>query len=109
MPLSSLSVQVFDGAGTNGSAAAAAAELQALGMRVGVGYGGGYSGYTGTEILYPAGEQAQARALAARVAGAVVRQSDSVNMLTLVVGQNNPNEPTVTPAGPAAPRSPARR
>ncbi|WP_370153526.1 LCP family protein [Streptacidiphilus sp. EB129] len=112
VPLSTLTVQVFnasvgpDGTAISNLATDAAANLQALGVKASVGHSV-YSGYAKTEILYPAGQQAQAQALAGQVAGAVLKQSPSVSALTLVLGTNAPanlrGAPATTSSGSKAP------
>jgi len=101
VPLSSLSVQVFNGTDTDGLAGAAAANLKAMGVKATV-EDQGYSGIVGTEILYPAGQQAQAQALAGEVAGASIQQSAGVGVLTLVIGQNDPANLTGSPTATSA-------
>jgi LCP family protein required for cell wall assembly len=101
VPLSSLSVIVYNGTETPHLAAYAAADLKALGVKTSVGYSG-YSGYAQTEILYPAGQQASAQALADQVAGVALKQSSAVSGLTLVLGQNDPANLTATPTTAAA-------
>jgi hypothetical protein len=107
VPLTTLTVQVFNGTITPDLATDATANLKALGVKASIGHSG-YSGYAQTEILYPAGRQAQAQALAAQVAGAVLKQSSSVSTLTLVLGQNDPANlkgapATTTSSGSKAP------
>jgi LCP family protein required for cell wall assembly len=98
--LASLSVSVYNGTETPHLAAEAAANLTVLGVHTTV-VNSGYSGYATTEILYPAGQQAQATALSTEVAGAVLKQSGSVSGLTLVIGQNDPADLTGAPAATA--------
>jgi LCP family protein required for cell wall assembly len=104
VPLSSLSVEIYNGTEISGLAGAAAANLAAEGVHTTV-ERSGYSGVAATEILYPAGQQIQANALALQVPGAVVQQSTSVSTLTLVVGPNDPANLTATPG--ATGRNPA--
>jgi LCP family protein required for cell wall assembly len=96
VPLSSLTVKVYNGTATAHLAAYAAANLKALGVNTSIGYSG-YSGYAKTEVYYPAGQQAQAQALANQIAGAVVKPSSSVGTLTLVIGENAPANITAVP------------
>jgi LCP family protein required for cell wall assembly len=59
-----------------------------------------YSGYGQTEILYPRGDLARARALQARIVGSVtLQQSGYVSGLTLVVGQSRPAGLVAAPGG----------
>ena len=88
--LSSLNVQVFNGTQISGEAKNAAAYLKNLGVGTSIGYSG-YSGYSATTILYPAGDQAKAAALQSRIAGSVLEQNANVSGLTLVIGTNVPS------------------
>jgi LCP family protein required for cell wall assembly len=97
VPLSLLTVQVFNGTDITGEAADAAANLKAMGMTTSIGYSG-YSGYNTTTVLYPSGDQAKADALANQIAGSVVKQSANVSELTLVIGANAPSVIVATPA-----------
>lgn len=102
VPLSSITVKVYNGTDTSHLAAYAAANLKVLGVNTSIGYSG-YSGYAQTEIYYPAGDDAQAQALANQIVGAVTKQSAAVSELTLVIGQNAPANivaaPTTTSGG----------
>lgn len=97
--LDTLTVKVYNGTDITGEAGHAAANLKALGMTTSIGMSG-YSGYDATTVFYPAGEQAQADALAAQIAGSVVKQSSNVSGLTLVIGTNAPH--AIVAAHPAA-------
>lgn len=102
VPLASLTVKVYNGTSTPSLAANAAANLKALGVSTSVG-DSGYSGFAKTEIYYPAGQRAQAQALAGQVVGAEIEQSSNVGTLTLVVGQNAPANITATPTHATGP------
>jgi LCP family protein required for cell wall assembly len=97
VPLSSLTVKVYNGTATPHLATYAAANLKSLGVNTSIGYSG-YSGYARTEIYYPAGQEAQAQALANQIAGAALKQSSMVSTLTLVIGQNAPANVIAAPA-----------
>jgi LCP family protein required for cell wall assembly len=102
--LSGLSVTVYNGTETAHLAANATANLSALGVHATVGHSG-YNGYATSEILYPAGQRASAQALSGQVVGALLKQSDAVRSLTLVLGQNAPANltanTTAVPSGAA--------
>ncbi len=105
VPLSAVKVTVYDGSGTPGLAANAAAVLTAQGVQATA--GGDVSGSNPTtEVQYPAGQQAAAEALAADIPGAVVRADSDVQALTLVLGDNTPanltNPPTPTASSDAS-------
>jgi hypothetical protein len=81
---------VYNGTDVPGEAGDAAANLKAMGMHTSVGHSG-YSGYQTTTIYYPAGDLAEAQALADKVVGSPRKESSSVNGLTLVLGSNAPS------------------
>jgi LCP family protein required for cell wall assembly len=101
VPLSSLTVKVYNGTTTPHLATYAAANLKTLGVNTSIGYSG-YYGYAKTEIFYPAGQQAQAQALANQIVGAQTQESGSVSALTLVLGTNAPANITAAPADTTA-------
>jgi len=102
VPLSAVEVTVDDGTGTPGLAANAVAALDAQGVRATVGGDVPGSNPT-TEITYPAGQAAEAGALAADIPGAVLRADPGVQRLTLVLGGNAPANLTNTPTpGPSS-------
>lgn len=103
-------VQVLNGSGANGVAAANAARLTTAGFQV-TGTGDANSTPV-TTIAYPDGMQAQAKALAAVVPGATVTLSTAVTGVTLTlgadgVGVSDGSTPaasaSTTPSGAAAP------
>lgn len=89
-------VTVLNGSGVTGAAAAAGTNLTARGFQVGA--PGSSDTTKTTQIQYPAGQEAQAKALAAVVPGAVPVRTASVTGVTLVLGTDGK---TVT--APAAP------
>lgn len=88
--LKGVSVSVDNGTDISGEAHNAVQNLDALGMTASLG-NGGYSGYATTTVYYPAGDQAQANALADKVVGATVKESSNVSELILVIGTNVPS------------------
>jgi LCP family protein required for cell wall assembly len=80
-----VSVEVLNGTGTPGLAAAQAQALHGLGFRV-AGTATAASGTTLTTVAYPAGQEAAAKAVAGRVPGAAVVQSAAVKQVTLTLG-----------------------
>ncbi|MHA3704934.1 LCP family protein [Jatrophihabitans sp. YIM 134969] len=91
-----VTVQVLNGSGVGGAAAAAASKLSTLGMNV---VGTGDADPTDvTTVLYPTGQGAQANTVAATVPGATVRVDPSATAVTLVLGADG-----LTPAGGASP------
>jgi LCP family protein required for cell wall assembly len=80
-----VSVSVVNGTGTRGLAASAAGDLSDLGFRI-----AGTSNTSGTTTLttvtYPAGQESAAKAVAAKVPGALVAQSSAVSKVTLTLG-----------------------
>jgi LCP family protein required for cell wall assembly len=80
-----VSVEVRNGTGIRGLAAAQAQALHALGFRI-AGTATATSGTTLTTVTYPAGKEAEAKAVATRVPGAAVAQSAAVRQVTLTLG-----------------------
>jgi LCP family protein required for cell wall assembly len=103
---SEVSVHVFNGSGTPGLAASAAADLEAGGYTV-VGTGNADSSdHETTEVRHAPGDEALATTLAAAVPGAVAVPSDDATAGTvqLVLGSDfNGVGQAVTPAAPSAP------
>ncbi|MBT2502461.1 LCP family protein [Curtobacterium sp. ISL-83] len=97
-------VTVLNGSGITGAATAAAHVLTARGFQVGA---PGSSETTKTTLVqYPVGQEAQAKAVAAAVPGAVAVQSGTATGVTLVLGTDG--KTAVAPAPPAsAPSTPA--
>jgi LCP family protein required for cell wall assembly len=81
---SSVSVRVVNGTGRPGLAAGQAAALRGLGFSAVVDPAG--TSTTLTTVTYPAGREAQAKAAAAVVPGAVVAASSAVTQVTLTLG-----------------------
>lgn len=81
---SSVSVTVLNGSDTNGVATEATATLKSAGFRVGT--PGDGSTLTTTTIRYPAGQESQAKAVAAYLPGVAVQQTASVKTVTVVLG-----------------------
>ncbi|MCU1616021.1 MAG: LytR family transcriptional regulator [Frankiales bacterium] len=93
----SVSVQVLNGTATRGLAATAGQALTALGFTV-TGTSTASSNTSITTVTYPAGKEAEAKAVAARVPGVAVAQSSGVSQVTLTLGSDG-----LTVAAPAAP------
>jgi LCP family protein required for cell wall assembly len=89
-------VTVLNGSGATGAAAEAGATLTQRGFQVGT--PGSSETTKRTQVQYPAGQEAQAKAVAAVVPGALPVQVKSVSGVTLVLGSDGR---TVTPV-PAA-------
>ena len=102
---SAVSVDVLNGAGVQGVAAANAAALTAQGFGVGAVTDGTTTSVT--TIRYPDGMQSQAKTLAAAVPGAVLVKTSSVTRVTLIIGANNVQVASLTPAAPAGAATPA--
>ncbi|MEO8908236.1 MAG: LCP family protein [Microbacteriaceae bacterium] len=92
---SSVSVTVLNGSDSNGVAAQATETLKAAGFQVGT--PGDGSTLTTTTIEYPAGQESQAKAVAAYLAGGAVQESASVKTVTVVLGTDG-----IMPAAPSA-------
>jgi len=82
---SSVSVRVVNGTGTSGLASSTGAALTRLGFRV-AGTANAPSATSISTITYPAGDDAQAKALAQRVPGALVVAVPGVSQVTLTLG-----------------------
>jgi LCP family protein required for cell wall assembly len=98
-------VEVYNGSGTGGLAASAAAELTTAGFPVTGTANADSMNYTTTEIRYAAGDETLAAALAAAIPGATVVAKDDVTSGTvqLVLGSDfNGVGQAVTPPAPAA-------
>ncbi|WP_439693451.1 LCP family protein [Curtobacterium sp. SP.BCo] len=91
-----VAVTVLNGSGVSGAAGAAGSVLTARGFQVGA--PGSSETTKTTQIQYPTGMEARAKAVAAVVPGAVAVRSNSVTGVTLVLGTDGK---TVTPV-PAA-------
>jgi len=91
-------VTVRNGSGVTGAAAAAGANLTARGFQVGT--PGSSDTTQTTQVQYPAGQEAQAKAVAAVVPGAVAVRTAAVTGVTLVLGTDGK-----TAAAPDAPAS----
>jgi LCP family protein required for cell wall assembly len=81
---SSVTVQVINGSGTSGLAAANSAALGKLGFQVVTPANG--TRQTDTTITYPKGMESQAKAVAAHVPGATTVESATVSQVTLTLG-----------------------
>jgi hypothetical protein len=81
---STVSVTVVNGTGTPGLAASTATALTGLGFTIGG--TGNADATTVTTVSYPAGQEAQAKALAQKIPGVSVVQSSSVQGVTLTLG-----------------------
>jgi LCP family protein required for cell wall assembly len=101
--LSGFDIEVYNGTETPHLALYSSENLTAMGAHAVVGQNeqavARYEGLPGTAVLYPDGEAAQARRLAAALGGTVTTlQSPNVTGLTLVVG---PDAPTALVGPPA--------
>ncbi|PZF55547.1 LytR family transcriptional regulator [Curtobacterium sp. MCSS17_008] len=91
------SVTVLNGSGVTAAAATASANLTARGFQAGA---PGSSGTTKTtQVQYPAGQEAQAKAVADVVPGAVAVRSAAVTGVTLVLGSDGKTVSAPAPAG----------
>ncbi len=93
-------VTVLNGSGVTGAAAAAGTNLTARGFQVGT--PGSSETTKTTQVQYPAGQEAQAKAVAAVVPGAVAVQSKTVTGVTLVLGSDGKTVSAPAPAGGAS-------
>lgn len=97
-------VTVLNGSGVSGAAAAASQNLTARGFQVGA--PGSSDTTKTTQVQYPAGMEAQAKAVAAVAPGAVAVRTNAVTGVTLVLGSDG--KTVAAPAQPgAASSSPA--
>jgi LCP family protein required for cell wall assembly len=92
-----VSVEVRNGTGIRGLAAAQAQALHALGFRI-AGTATASSGTTLTTVTYPVGREAEAKAVATRVPGAAVAQSAAVRQVTLTLGTDGDRVATGSPS-----------
>ena len=101
VPLNGVPINVYNSTMTPHLALYATENLKTLGLDAQVGpTSKRYSGYAETEILYPRGDQARAKALQGRIVGSVtLQQSGYVSGLTLVVGQSRPAGLVAAPGG----------
>lgn len=93
-------VTVLNGGSSNGAAGTATQTLAAAGFKTGT--PGDASTVPTTVIQYPSGQEAQAKAVAAYLAGASVQETSSVSGVTVVLGDDG-----IMPAAPAAGGAPA--
>ena len=100
-----VTVTVLNGGAANGSAAAATATLAGLGFVTGTPDSTGSTPIT--TIQYPAGQEAQAKAVAAVLSGASVGESTTVTGVTVVLGSDGQMPAAAGAAAPAAPAAPA--
>lgn len=107
------SVTVLNGGSTNGAATEATQTLAAAGFRTGA--PGDADIHSNTVIQYPAGSEAQAKAVAAFLPGATVQETSTVHGVTVVLGEDGamPVAPSTgggeqpAPAPAPSPSSPA--
>jgi LCP family protein required for cell wall assembly len=102
---SSVTVDVVNGSGTPGLAKANATALEGLGFTVGSPANG--TRQADTTISYPAGMEAQAKAVAAHVPGAAVAVSATVKHVTLTLGTDGHQVATGSAATASSPAAPA--
>jgi LCP family protein required for cell wall assembly len=101
---SQVSVEVYNGSGTSGLAAEAAAELEAAGFVIGSTGNADSSDYDRTVIRHAAGDEALATTLAAQVPGATTEVSEdaSTGTVQLVLGSDfNGIGAATTPPAPS--------
>jgi LCP family protein required for cell wall assembly len=91
-----VTVQVINGTGRPGLAASSSAALTKLGFHVDAPSNGPTQ--AATTITYPAGKEAQAKAVAAHVPGATVTASAAVRRVTLTLGSQGGTVGTSAPA-----------
>ncbi len=96
----STTVTVLNGSGVEGAAATASANLTARGFQAGA--PGSSETTKTTQVQYPAGQEAQAKAVAAVVPGAVAVRSTTVTGVTLVLGSDGKTVSAPAPAGGAS-------
>jgi LCP family protein required for cell wall assembly len=101
----SVTVQVVNGSGRSGRAAANSTALTGLGFKVAPPANG--SSQTTTTITYPSGMEGQAKAVAAHVPGATVSVSSSVQQVTLTLGTDGHQVATGSGGSGAGSSSPA--
>jgi LCP family protein required for cell wall assembly len=104
--LSGLRVEVYNSTQVPHLALYASRNLQSQGIDAVIGSGSRYSGLPDTELLYPSGEGAEARALAQRIGGTVTTLAGTeVSEMTLVIGPYAPSTLIAAPGtetgGPA--------
>jgi LCP family protein required for cell wall assembly len=106
-PPSRVTVDVLNGTDVVGLAGRNGDRLKALGF--GVATVDSTDATTSTTVEYPAGKEAQAKALANAVYGAKVSENASVTRVTLVLGTNGVQVNGLTsPTGPASQSAPTR-
>lgn len=96
----SVDVRVVNGSGTPGLAAASTTKLSALGFKVGTPANGPRQ--ADTTISYPAGMEAQAKAVAAHVPGATLAVSSSGSQVTVTLGTDGHRVTSGDTAPPAS-------
>lgn len=96
---SSFTVDVLNGAGISGIAAANATALTTLGFRIGAVTDG--TATSATTIRYPDGQQSQAKTLAAQVPGATMIKTGTVSRVTLILGSNKLQVTSLNPVAAA--------
>ncbi|KQO63698.1 LCP family protein [Curtobacterium sp. Leaf261] len=89
-------VTVLNGSGVTGAAAAASTQLTALGFAVGT--PGSSTSTASTLVEYPAGMEAQAKAVADAVPGSTAVLTSSVSSVTLLLGTDGKVPSSGTPA-----------
>jgi hypothetical protein len=101
-----VTVQVINGTGRPGLAATNAAALTQLGFHVDTPANG--PSQTATTITYPAGDEAQAKAVAAHVPGATVAASTTARQVTLTLGGDGSQVGMPAPAATSSPATPSK-
>jgi LCP family protein required for cell wall assembly len=101
-----VTVHVINGSGRPGLAANNAAALAKLGFHVDAPANG--ASRTTTTITYPAGDEAQAKAVAAHVRGATVNASTTVRRVTLTLGSDGREVGAPAPATTPSPVTPSK-
>lgn len=93
-------VTVLNGSGVTGAAGVAGQNLTARGFQVGT--PGSSETTKTTQVQYPAGQESQAKAVAALVPGAVAVRTAAVTGVTLVLGTDGKTVPAVAQPGAEA-------
>ena len=99
-----VTLDVYNGSGYQGAGSGAADDLTALGFVVDNVLLAATSDYPASVVQYPSGMEDEANTVAAAVAGAVTEESEQVDKVLLIVGQNYPG---LAPAQAPAPEAPA--
>jgi LCP family protein required for cell wall assembly len=100
VPANTVTVDVRNAAGADGVATTNAASLRQLGFQIGT-VSTAPAPVATTVVQYPAGMDAQAATVAAHVRGASLQQTNTVERVTLMLGQDGHSVTAPTPHTPA--------